>query len=80
MSEGVLPVIPTDPHWQPEPEPATGERAAALVRELASGVPGAEDRDLDDVEPDVDRYELPRAVDCGRNLVRVGCPAFLPHR
>ncbi|MFG2119089.1 hypothetical protein [Streptomyces sp. NPDC048710] len=39
MSEGFLPVIPTDPHRQPEPE--TGERAAALVRQLVSGVPGA---------------------------------------
>lgn len=72
MSEGILSVIPTDPHWQPEPE--TGERAAALVRQLVSGVPGAEDADPDDVELDVDWYELPRAVDCGQNLMRVGCP------
>ncbi|MBK6016011.1 hypothetical protein [Streptomyces sp. MBT53] len=74
MSEDVLSVIPTDPHWQPGRE--AGERAAALVTRLSAHHGAAAD-DLDaDEDPriDVDWYPIPTAVDCGGNLHRIGCP------
>ncbi|MFI5689062.1 hypothetical protein [Streptomyces sp. NPDC051636] len=67
MSDDVLSVIPTDPHWQPER--AAGERAAALVTEPAPGHP-----DGVDAETDVDWYDTLTVVDCGQNLRRIGCP------
>ncbi|WP_329256065.1 hypothetical protein OG223_32140 [Streptomyces sp. NBC_01478] len=74
MSDDVLSVIPTDPHWQPGPE--AGERAAALVTRLVSdGRAFADDPDADDdPEIDVDWYAIPTMVDCGGNLERIGCP------
>ena len=67
MSEAVLSVIPTDPHWQPEEAGAL--RAQALVTELVGGL--APDTD---VEIDVDWYDLPSVVDSAQNLERIGCP------
>ncbi|WP_225099717.1 hypothetical protein [Streptomyces sp. CoH27] len=72
MSESVLSVIPTDPHWQPATEP--GQRAAALVLELVSGAPDDPHADPDAVELDVGWHEAITAVDCGSNLVGIGCP------
>ncbi|MFF4273039.1 hypothetical protein [Streptomyces sp. NPDC001536] len=67
MSDNVLSVIPTDPHWQPE-RPAA-DRAVALVTALTGGL--AVDTD---VEIDVDWYDEPAVVDSGQNLSRIGCP------
>jgi hypothetical protein len=67
MSDDVLSVIPTDPHWQPEPPAA--DRATALVTALTGGL--AVDTD---VEIDVDWYDAPAVVDSGGNLTRIGCP------
>ncbi|MFI5795339.1 hypothetical protein [Streptomyces sp. NPDC051677] len=67
MSDNVLSVIPTDPHWQPDQ--AAADRTAALVARL---VP--EDDSGFDSEIDVDWYDAVMAVDCGENLVRIGCP------
>ncbi|KJS56216.1 hypothetical protein VM98_08590 [Streptomyces rubellomurinus subsp. indigoferus] len=64
MSDDVLSVIPTDPYWQPDA--AAAERALALVAELIG-----ED---DDAELEVSRHDRPAAVDCGENLVSIGCP------
>lgn len=72
MSESVLSVIPTDPHWQPAPDP--GKRAAALVLELVSGFPDDPHADPDAVELDLDWHEAITAVDCGSNLVNIRCP------
>ncbi|MFF4653051.1 hypothetical protein [Streptomyces sp. NPDC001380] len=67
MSDDVLSVIPTDPWWQPDR--AAAERTAALVADLAFGLPG-------DMEAEIDTtwYEAPTVVDCGANLERIGCP------
>lgn len=62
MSDFVLSVIPTDPAWQPSQ--ASGERMAALLRELAP----------DAGTIDVGWYEKVTAVDCGENLERITCP------
>ncbi|MFD8008708.1 hypothetical protein [Streptomyces sp. NPDC058955] len=67
MSDDVLSVLPTDPHWQPDRDAV--ERAVALVEELAPGVDGGAD-----VEIDVSWYDAMTAVDCGGNLERIGCP------
>ncbi|MEV7323561.1 hypothetical protein [Streptomyces sp. NPDC093970] len=67
MSDDVLSVIPTDPHWQPER--AAAERAASLVEDLAPGLP-----DGVDVEMDVTWHDALTVVDCGQNLERIGCP------
>jgi hypothetical protein len=67
MSDDVLSVIPTDPHWQPE-RPAA-DRATALVTALTGGL-GADT----DVEIDVDWYDVPSVVDSAQNLGRIGCP------
>ncbi|MET8448464.1 hypothetical protein [Streptomyces sp. NPDC005209] len=67
MSDDILSVIPTDPHWQPGP--AAGERAAALVAELAPGHP-----DGVEAEIEIDWYDALTFVDCGADLRRVGCP------
>ncbi|MFR0359460.1 hypothetical protein [Streptomyces sediminimaris] len=45
MSDDVLSVIPTDPHWQPEQ--AAAERAAGLVEDLAPGLPGGVEVEID---------------------------------
>lgn len=67
MSDNVLSVIPTDPHWQPE-RPAAA-RATALVTALTGGLA------VDTVvEIDVDWYDVPAVVDSGQNLTRIGCP------
>jgi hypothetical protein len=67
MSDNVLSIIPTDPWWQPER--TSGERAAALVSELATGLP-------DDVEAETDTtwHDALTVVDCGSNLERISCP------
>ncbi|MYX38770.1 MULTISPECIES: hypothetical protein [unclassified Streptomyces] len=67
MSDDVLSVIPTDPRWQPGHDAA--ERAAALVSSL---VP--RDPDGSDAEIEVSRYDTITPVDCGSNLVSLGCP------
>ncbi|MFG2364252.1 hypothetical protein ACGFY3_21775 [Streptomyces mirabilis] len=67
MSDDVLSVIPTDPYWQPER--AAADRTAALVADLAPGLPEGVD-----VEIDVDWYDTPAVVDCGQNLMRIRCP------
>jgi hypothetical protein len=67
MSEDVLSVIPTDPHWQPEG--AAALRAKALVTGLTGGL----DPDTD-VDIDVDWYDAPSVVDSAQNLQRIGCP------
>jgi hypothetical protein len=74
MSEDVLSVIPTDPHWQPGR--AAGERAAALVTRLSSDLQAPADGLDADVDPriDVDWYATPTVVDRGGNLERTGCP------
>ncbi|GGX63608.1 hypothetical protein [Streptomyces fructofermentans] len=67
MSDDVLSVIPTDPHWQPTR--AAADLVASLVEDLAPGLPdGAE------VEIDVTWYDTITAVDCGGNLQGIGCP------
>lgn len=68
MSDNVLSVIPTDPHWQPAQDAA--DRTKALVtssadRDAPSGV---------DVEIDVTWHDVIAVVDCGSNLERIGCP------
>ncbi|MFD1930654.1 MULTISPECIES: hypothetical protein [Nonomuraea] len=67
MSDDVLSVIPTDPHWQPSK--AAADRAAAIVADLAPGTPGGVD-----VEIDVTWHDTLTVVDCGQNLERIGCP------
>jgi hypothetical protein len=41
VSDDVLSVIPTDPHWQPEQGAA--DRSASIVEDLAPGLPGGAD-------------------------------------
>ncbi|WP_155344655.1 hypothetical protein [Acrocarpospora pleiomorpha] len=67
MSDDVLSIIPADPYWQPERDAA--ERAAALAAELAPGTP-----DGVDVEIEVTWHESLTVVDCGSNLIKIGCP------
>jgi hypothetical protein len=67
MSENVLSVIPTDPHWQPDHTAA--DLAAATAATLAFGTP----RDID-AEIDVSWHDTLTVVDCGQNLERIGCP------
>ncbi|WP_329378382.1 hypothetical protein [Streptomyces sp. NBC_01716] len=66
MSDNILSVIPTDPHWQPDPGAA--DRTAAVVAEL---VPGLTDG-FADVQ--VSWHDAIMIVDCGANLERIGCP------
>jgi hypothetical protein len=66
MSDDVLSVIPTDPHWQPD-RPAA-DRAAALVTEMAPGLP-----DGADVEIDVIWHDVVTVVDAGENLEKIVC-------
>ncbi|GGV90027.1 hypothetical protein [Streptomyces massasporeus] len=67
MSDDVLSVIPTDPHWQPEQ--AAADRTASIVEDLAPGLP-----DGVDVEIDVTWHDTLTVVDCGQNLQKIGCP------
>ncbi|MFF3373340.1 hypothetical protein ACFYXF_10355 [Streptomyces sp. NPDC002680] len=67
MSDDVLSVIPTDPYWQPGRVAA--DRAAAIAADLAPGVPGGVDVDID-----VTWHDTLTVVDCGQNLRRIGCP------
>lgn len=67
MSDDVLSVIPTDPRWRPDRDAA--ERAAALVASLEPGDP-----DGADIEIEVSRYDTITPVECGGNLVAIGCP------
>ena len=67
MSDDVLSVIPTAPHWQPDQ--AAADRLASIVAELESGLP-----DGVDVEIDVSWHDQLTVVDCGVNLERISCP------
>lgn len=67
MSDDVLSVIPTDPQWQPDE--AAADRLAEVVTEVAPGLPGRVD-----VEIDVTWHDVIAVVDCGVNLERIGCP------
>lgn len=68
MSDDVLSVVPTDPHWQPSRDAA--DRAAALVAALVDpDVP----TDID-TEIDVTWHDTVAVVDCGANLERISCP------
>ncbi len=67
MSDDILSVIPSAPTWQPDR--AVGDRAAAIVEELAPGVP-----DGVEVEIEVTWYDSITAVPCGENLEKIGCP------
>lgn len=67
MSDDVLSIIPADPYWLPDR--AAADRAAALAAELAPGVLGGVD-----VEIDVTWHDTPAVVDSGENLERIGCP------
>ncbi|MEV7602554.1 hypothetical protein AB0O91_34795 [Kitasatospora sp. NPDC089797] len=64
MSDDVVSVIPTDPHWQPDAEAA--ERARAVLAGLVEADDGA--------ELEVTWHERTAAVDCGEHLERIGCP------
>lgn len=63
----MLSVIPADPYHRPDRVAA--ERAAAIVADLAPGLPGGVD-----VEIDVEWYDVVTAIACGANLGRIGCP------
>ncbi|MFI6588296.1 hypothetical protein [Embleya sp. NPDC050493] len=67
MSDDVLSVIPTDPNRQPDRVAA--ERAAAIVADLAPGLP-----DGVEVEIDVEWYDVVTVVACDANPERIGCP------
>lgn len=67
MSDDVLSVIPTDPRWQPDR--SVTERAAALAADLAPGLPGGAEAEIE-----VSWYDVMTPVDCGGNLQRIGCP------
>ncbi|MCT9078655.1 hypothetical protein [Streptomyces fulvoviolaceus] len=67
MSDDVLSVIPTDPHWQPDQTAAA--RTASMVEELSPGLPGGVD-----VEIDVTWHDTLAPVDCGQNLQKIDCP------
>ncbi|MFG2563679.1 hypothetical protein [Streptomyces sp. NPDC048496] len=64
MSDDVLSIIPTDPHWQPDR--AAADCVAAIVADLTFGD--------DDVGVDVTWHDTLTVVDCGENLERIGCP------
>ncbi|MDH6517151.1 hypothetical protein M2164_003601 [Streptomyces sp. SAI-208] len=68
MSDTVYSVIPTDPHWQPDRD--AGDRATALVTRLAPEADSGFDTEID-----ADWYDTVTAVDCGENLMKIGCPA-----
>jgi hypothetical protein len=67
MSDDVLSVIPTDPHWQPEPDAA--DNAESIVARLCPDTP-----DGDEVEVEVAWHDVPTVVDCGSNLTKISCP------
>jgi hypothetical protein len=67
MSDDVLSVIPTDPYWQPDK--AAADRITAMVVDLAPGIPGGAD-----VEIDVTWHDTLTVVDCGANLEKITCP------
>ncbi|MEV4162038.1 hypothetical protein [Nonomuraea dietziae] len=71
MSDDVLSVIPTDPHWQPGK--AAADRAASIVADLAPGTPGGVDAEID-----VTWHDRLTAVDCGQNLERSTRPYTIP--
>lgn len=66
VSDDVLCVVPSDPHWQPDP--ATGQRTADLVRSLTLV-------DGDGGWCEVDWHDDVALVDCGGNLERISCPS-----
>jgi hypothetical protein len=66
VSDNVLSIIPTDPHWQPDQTAA--DRAAAIIAELAPDPDGV------DVDINIDWHDTITVVDCGANLERIGCP------
>ncbi len=67
MSDDILSIIPTDPHWQPVQDAA--DRAAAIMADLAPGEP-----DGVDAEIDVTWHDNIAVIACGANLERIGCP------
>lgn len=66
VSDDVLSVVPSDPHWQPDP--ATGHHVAQLVKSLSLV-------DGDGGWCEVDWHDDVALVDCGGNLARIGCPS-----
>jgi NAD-dependent SIR2 family protein deacetylase len=62
MSDDVLSVIPTDPHWQPDR--AAADRAAVVLSGLELG---------DSVRVDVTWHKALTVVDCGGNLEKIEC-------
>lgn len=66
VSDDVLSVVPSDPHWQPDP--ATGHHVAELVKSLSLV-------DGDGGWCEVDWHDDVALVDCGGNLARIGCPS-----
>ncbi|MFI1094424.1 hypothetical protein [Streptomyces sp. NPDC020917] len=67
MSDDVLSVIPTAPHWQPDQ--AAADRLLSIVEELAPGLEGGVDVDID-----VTWHDKVTVVDCGSNLEWITCP------
>ncbi|MER5429638.1 hypothetical protein [Streptomyces sp. NPDC002588] len=77
MSEDILSVIPTDPHWQPTQQAA--DRTVTLARQLSHEdpdglAPGNAPAPDPDLQIDVDWYDAPTPVDAGDNLERITCP------
>jgi hypothetical protein len=66
MSDDVLSIIPTEPHWQPDQ--AGGRRAAGLVARLVPDDGGI------DAHIDVTWHDSLTLVDCAQNLETITCP------
>jgi hypothetical protein len=71
MSDDVLSIIPTDPHWQPDQ--AAGDRAAGLVAKLVPDDSGI------GAHVDVTWHKVPTLVDCAENLETITCPLCGAH-
>ncbi|MFD9488677.1 hypothetical protein [Streptomyces sp. NPDC059991] len=63
MSDTFLSIIPTDPHWQPNPDGAA--LTTAFMKKLCPNAAG---------EPEVHRHDTPAFVHAGANLETISCP------